>query len=161
MVGGCPSRCHSPLLCCCPRILQYRRRSEGYVSTCAVRQFKVVLSLHLCHSLSPCAHTHTHTHTHTVEAAATEGEEEGGQVSSHCQFSAGSVSCVATYCTDQVEGESLVCAVTLTVYMYTSNSLNPSRKLIQVLWTEALRVVVCIVPDSYCLRLPQLTDVTV
>ena len=102
---------------------EQRRTSEGYVSTCAVRQFKVVLSLHLCHSLSPCAHTHTHT----VEAAATEGEEEGGQVSSHCQFSAESVSCVATYCTDQVEGESLVCAVTLTVYMYTSNSLNPSR----------------------------------
>ena len=71
-----------------------------------MRQFKVVLSLHLCHSLSHCAHTHT------VEAAATEGEEEGRQVSSHCQFSAGSVSCVATYCTDQVEGESLVCAVT-------------------------------------------------
>ena len=92
-----------------------------------MRQFKVVLSLHLCHSLSSCTHTHTHTHTHTVEAAATEGEEEGGQVSSHCQFSAGSVSCVATYCTDQVEGESLVCAVTLTVYMYTANSLNPSR----------------------------------
>ena len=85
----------------------------------------MVLSLHLCHSLSPCAHTHTHTHT--VEAAATEGEEEGGQVSSHCQFSAGSVSCVATYCTDQVEGEFLVCAVTLTVYMYTANSINPSR----------------------------------
>ena len=89
-----------------------------------MRQFKVVLSLHLCHSLSPCAHTHTHTHT--VEAAATEGEEEGRQVSSHCQFSAGSVSCVATYCTDQVEGEFLVCAVTLTVCMYTSISLNPS-----------------------------------
>ena len=58
-------------------------------------------------SLSVFLYTHTHTHTHTVEAAATEGEEEGGQVSSHCQFSAGSVSCVATYCTDQVEGESL------------------------------------------------------
>ena len=95
------------------------------------------------------------THTHTVEAAATEGEEEGGQVSSHCQFSAGSVSCVGTYCTEQVEGESLFCAVTLTVYMYTANSLNPSRQLIQVLiWTEAIKVVVCIVPDSYCMRLP-------
>ena len=54
---------------------------------CSVTVQSGVVTSSLSLSVSLC------THTHTVEAAATEGEEEGRQVSSHCQFSAGSVSC--------------------------------------------------------------------
>ena len=101
----------SPLL---PQNPSKRMRAEEEIRRvcehmCSETVQSGVVTSPLSLSVSLC----THTHTHTVEAAATEGEEEGGQVSSHCQFSAGSVSCVATYCTDQVEGESLVCAVTL------------------------------------------------
>ena len=101
----------SPLL---PQFPSQRARAEEEIRRvcehmCSETVQSGVVTSPLLLSVSLC------THTHTVEAAATEGEEKGGQVSSHCQFSAGSVSCVATYCTDQVEGECLVCAVTLTI----------------------------------------------
>ena len=124
--GGCMSfmlSLSSPLL---PQVHSIDARAvENIRRVCKHMCSETVQSGVVTSPLSLCLPVYTHTHT--VEAAATEGEEEGGQVSSHCQFSAGSVSCVATYCTDQVEGESLVCAVTLTVYMYNANSLNPSR----------------------------------
>ena len=112
--GGCVSFMLSLSSTLLPQDPSQRARVEENIRRvcehiCSVT-VKVVLSLHLCHSLSPCAHTHTHSGSSCHRG-------RGGRWASVLTlsvFSAGSVSCVATYCTDQVEGEFLVCAVTLT-----------------------------------------------